>query len=81
MVIVPGSERYVSSSATGFWSIQGLNTLQLNVTGCGGDTVYSCLSNAATMSYDLSRKGNSMVVLTPSNGGIALTYAYQPGLT
>ncbi len=79
-VTIPGSIRSVSSSAAGMWTILGTNTLILNVTACGGDTVYSCVSSDATTSYSLSQKGNSMVVLTDLDGSSALTYAYQPGL-
>ncbi|DBB01600.1 hypothetical protein WJX77_001477 [Trebouxia sp. C0004] len=79
-ITISGSIRSVSSSAAGTWTIVGANTLILNVTTCGGDTVYSCVSSDATTSYSLSEKGNSMVVLTDSDGSSALTYAYQPGL-
>ncbi len=79
-VTIPGSIRSVSISAAGTWTILGANTLILNVTTCGGDTVYSCLSSDATTSYTLRKKGNSMVVLTDPDGNSALTYAYQPGL-
>ena len=79
-VTIPGSINSVSSSAAGTWTILGVNTLILNVTTCGGDTVYSCVNSDATTSYDLSQKGNSMVVLTDLDGSSALTYAYQPGL-
>ena len=79
-MIVPGSLRAVSSLAAGTWSISGASTLYLNVTSCGGDTVYSCLNSDITMSYGLSNKGNSLVVLSPGDGGSSLTYAYQPGL-
>lgn len=79
MVMVSGSRRSVSSSAAGVWGIIEGTTLLLNVTSCGGDTLYACLNSNRAMSYSLMRKSNSFVVLT-SGSGTSLTFAYQPGL-
>ena len=79
MVVVPGSRRSVSSSASGVWGVIGSNTLKLNITSCGGDTLYACLnSNRATV-YSLTRRSNSFVVLT-AGSGTSSTFAFQPGL-
>ena len=79
MVMVPGSRRSVSSSAGGVWGITGSNTLSLNVTSCGGDTLYACLNSNRAMLYSLARRSNSFVVLT-AGSGTSLMFAYQPGL-
>ena len=79
MVMVPGSRRSVSSSAGGTWGVTGSNTLSLNVTSCGGDTLYACINSNRAMAYSLTRRSNSFVVLT-AGSGISLTFAYQPGL-
>lgn len=79
MVIVPGSRHSVSSSAEGTWGISGSNMLSLNVTSCGGDTLYTCLNSNRVMSYSLTRKSNSFVMLT-TGSGTSLTFGYQPGL-
>lgn len=79
MVMVPGSHRSVSSSAAGTWGITGSNLLSLNVTSCGGDTLYACLNSNRALSYTLTRKSDSFIVLT-SGSGSSLTFGYQPSL-
>lgn len=79
MVMVPGSRHSVSSSAEGTWDIGGSSMLSLNVTSCGGDTLYACLNINRVMSYTVTRKSNSFVVLTTSSG-TAMTFGYQPGI-
>lgn len=81
IVMVPGSRHSVSSSAEGTWDVSGpsLSTLYLNVTSCGGDTLYACLNINRVMSYTVTRKSNSFVVLTTSSG-TSMTFGYQPGV-
>ena len=70
----------MTSLAEGNWDVQTNSILALNVTSCGGNTVYTCLDSNQDVSYTLSSKGNSLVVLETADGGSQLVYAYEASI-
>ena len=73
----PESTNSVTSLAEGNWDVWTNSVLTLNVTNCGGNTVYTCLDSNQDVSYTLSSKGNSLVVLGSEDGDSQLVYAYE----